>query len=93
MSPVIGGAYRGIVNAHLYNGKDQYSMEYEYGFIYGGLFAAGYCHFIHTYCKLHQIKKILFLSRDGDILSRYMTDYIRMKRRYMHTGREVQAQS
>ena len=68
MSPVIGGAYRGIVNAHLYNGKDQYSMEYEYGFIYGGLFVAGYCHFIHTYCKLHQIKKILFLSRDGDIL-------------------------
>lgn len=68
MSPVIGGAYRGIVNAHLYNGKDQYSMEYEYGFIYGGLFAAGYCHFIHTYCKLHQIKKIVFLSRDGDIL-------------------------
>ena len=28
----------------------------------------GYCAFIHEYCKTHQVDKILFLSRDGDIL-------------------------
>lgn len=43
-------------------------MEYEYGFIYGGLFVTGYCAFIHDYCKKHQIDKVLFLSRDGDVL-------------------------
>lgn len=68
MSPVIGGAYRGIVDNYLYQGLKQYSMEYEYGFIYGGLFVVGYCHFIHEYCRKNKIDKILFLSRDGDIL-------------------------
>lgn len=68
ISPVIGGAYRGIVNNHLYQGLQTYSMEYEYGFIYGGLFVLGYCQFIHDYCKKNGIEKLLFLSRDGDIL-------------------------
>ena len=68
MSPIIGGAYRAIVNQYLYQGLYTYSMEYEYGFIYGGLFVLGYCQFIHKYCTSHKIDKILFLSRDGDIL-------------------------
>lgn len=68
MSPVIGGAYRGLVNTHLYNGALQFSREYEYGFIYGGLFVTGYCNFIHNYATHHSIDKVLFLSRDGDIL-------------------------
>lgn len=68
MSPIIGGAYRGIVNHSLYNGSAVHGMEYEYGFIYGGIFVLGYCSFIHAYCAAKKIDKILFLSRDGDIL-------------------------
>ena len=68
MSFIVGSAYRGIVTNHLYNGVNEFSMEYEYGYIYGGLFVTGYCAFIHNYCKQHKIDKLLFLSRDGDIL-------------------------
>ncbi len=68
MSPIIGGAYRGIVSHYLYSGECCHSMEYEYGFIYGGLFVVGYCTFIHNYVRDNNIDKILFLSRDGDIL-------------------------
>jgi len=68
MSYLVGSAYRGIVSNHLYNGLKSYSMEYEYGFIYGGLFALGYCSFIHDYCLKNNIERVLFLSRDGDIL-------------------------
>ena len=68
MSSIIGGAYRGIINTWLYSGIHQYSMEYEYGFIYGGLFVLGYCTFIHEYCQKHNIDRLLFLARDGDIL-------------------------
>lgn len=68
MSPIVGGAYRGIVNNHLYQGGRSYTPEYEYGFIYGGLFVLGYCRFIHEYCGSHGVEKLLFLSRDGDIL-------------------------
>ena len=68
MSSIVGSAYRAIVSGHLYNGLYSYGMDYEYGFIYGGLFAVGYCSFIHEYYKRHGLDKVLFLSRDGDIL-------------------------
>lgn len=68
MSAIVGSAYRAIVSSHLYNGLHSYGMEYEYGFIYGGLFAVGYCNFIHEYYNHHGLDNLLFLSRDGDIL-------------------------
>lgn len=68
LSAVTGSLYRGLVNARLHNGLHVYSREYELGFVYGGLFAVGYCQFIHAYVKCHEIDRILFLSRDGDIL-------------------------
>lgn len=69
MSVITGSMYRGIVNAHIHNGLKVYSQEYELGFIYGGLFVMGYCQWIHEYVKNHDIDKILFLSRDGDIIN------------------------
>lgn len=69
MSAITGSMYRGIVNAHLHNGLGQYSMAYEFGFVYAGLFVLGYCQFIHEYVRAHDIDKILFLARDGDILN------------------------
>lgn len=70
ISSIVGGAYRGIVNNHIYCGLAGYSREYEYGYIYGGLFAMGYCCFIHDYVKKNNVDKVLFLSRDGDILKK-----------------------
>ena len=75
MSPIIGGAYRGVVNNHIYNGTRTFSIPYEYGYIYGGLFVFGYCSFIHDYCKKNLVDKVLFLSRDGDILKQ-VYDYL-----------------
>ena len=73
MSIITGSMYRGIVNAHIHNGLHTYSRQYELGFIYGGLFVLGYCQWIHQYVKTHDIDKILFLSRDGDILNQVYT--------------------
>lgn len=70
LSPIIGGAYRGIVNNRLYCGLKKYSMNYEFGFVYGGLFAVGYCNFIHEYCQKNGVDKILFLARDGEIIQK-----------------------
>ncbi len=68
LSPVIGSVYRGISNAHLHNGLNVYSPEYEYGFLYGGLFTVGYCRFIHDLAESRSFQKLLFLSRDGAVL-------------------------
>ena len=68
MSVITGGIYRGLVNAHIHNGLKEYIREYEFGYIYGGLFVTGYCQFIHEYAQKYKIDKLLFLARDGDIL-------------------------
>ena len=73
MSIITGSMYRGIVNSHIHNGLKEYSREYELGFIYGGLFVLGYCQWIHDYVERHDIDKILFLSRDGDIINQVYT--------------------
>lgn len=68
LSPLIGSIYSGIINTRLHNGTAQYSQAYELGYIYGGLFVTGYCQFIHQYVHSKGIQRILFLSRDGEIL-------------------------
>ena len=68
LSAITGSLYRGLVNAHLHSGLSTFSREYEYGYVYGGLFVAGYCRFIHAYVRDHEMEKVLFLARDGAIL-------------------------
>lgn len=68
MSAIAGSVYRGIVNAHIHNGLKLFPREYEYGFIYGGLFVTGYCQFIHRYAEREKPDRLLFLARDGDVL-------------------------
>ncbi len=90
MSSIIGSAYRGIVNAGLYHGLHQYSIEYEYGFIYGGLFALGYCQFIHEYCQKNKIDKVLFLARDGETLMQvYQKLYPDEQMQYVYWSRKA----
>ncbi|GIP55877.1 HAD family hydrolase [Paenibacillus vini] len=67
MSELIGSGYSGVVNTHLHNGTKEFSPAYEYGFIYGGLYIAGFCNWIHSYSKVNNIDKVIFLARDGDI--------------------------
>ena len=68
MSNIVASIYSGIVNGFLHNGIRKLKPLYEFGYLYGGLFVVGYCQFIHDYVKNNAIDKILFLSRDGDIL-------------------------
>lgn len=70
MSRIVGSAYAGVVNSHIYNGLRVYSREYEYGYIYGGILVLGYCRFIHRYAQMHGSDRILFLARDGEILKK-----------------------
>ena len=92
MSIITGSLYRGIVNSRLYNGLKQFTSEYELGFIYGGIFVVGYCQFIHEYVRNHQIEKLLFLSRDGDVIQKvyeylYPEDCIKCE--YVYWSRTV----
>lgn len=70
MSPITGAMYRGIVNIRLHSEKKNYGCFYEYGYLYGGILALGYCRFIHRYVMEKKIDRIWFLARDGEILKK-----------------------
>ena len=40
----------------------------NWGFFMVDYFVVGYCQWIHRYVKTHGIDKVIFLSRDGDVL-------------------------
>lgn len=70
MSVMTGSMYRGLVNIRLHSGNCTYSPFYEYGYIYGGILALGYCQFIHAFVKENKIDGVWFLARDGEILKK-----------------------
>lgn len=70
ISELIGSGYAGIINAKLHCGLKKYPVHYEYGYVYGGLYILGYCNYIANFVKTHNIDKVLFVSRDGDIYSK-----------------------
>lgn len=68
MSAVTGSMYAGLVNIRLHCGLKSYTAFYEYGYVYGGLLALGYCRFIHRFVRDRGIRRLWFLSRDGEVL-------------------------
>ena len=70
MSVITGSMYGGMVNIRFHNGSRIYSPFYEYGYVYGGILALGYCQFIHDFVRRKEISQIWFLARDGEILKK-----------------------
>ena len=70
MSPIVGSLNRGLVNMRLHNGAELHSRAWEYGYVYGGLFAVGYCRFVERLRRELGADRLLFLSRDGAVLLR-----------------------
>lgn len=75
MDSIAASIYKGIVNVRLHCGGDIVNPLYEYGYVYGGLIAVGYCQFIRNYVKYHNIEQLLFLARDGYIIEKIYKEY------------------
>lgn len=67
MSPVVGSLWQGMTDRRLRCGLGS-SRLFEYGYAYGGLFALGYCRFVRQWADSHGVDRLLFLSRDGEVL-------------------------
>ena len=90
LSALTGSLYNGVINSTLLNGYNKYDAQYEYGFIYGGLYVLGFANWIDKTAKQNGVEKILFLSRDGDIYSKVynkLTDHLDWE--YFHWSRIV----
>ena len=70
MSYITGRIYSALINNHLYCQNNEYSEEYKLGYIYGGIYVLGFVQWVNKFCVTHNINKVLFLSRDGDVYSK-----------------------
>lgn len=83
-----GSIYRAVINNHMYNGMWNKNIYYSHGFQTGGILAVGYCEYINQVAKRKNIDKILFCSRDCEIIwkiynrffKEYKNEYIEISR-------------
>ena len=90
MSPVVGSMYRGLASQRLHGEGRRYSPLYEFGYLYGGLFAVGFCRFLHRRAREKKIGRLLFLARDGEIFHKvYRLLYPDGDTRYVYWSRRA----
>ncbi len=70
MSYLAGRTYSGLVNNHFYCDGKPFSDEYKIGYVYGGIYVLGFVQWVNRFVLDHDIGKVLFLARDGDIYSK-----------------------
>lgn len=88
MSPLIKSVYSGVINTWIHGSERLFTPQYEYGFIYGGIYVLGYVNWIHQYALDHKLDKVLFLARDSDILKDvYDLLYTDIPSEYLYWGR------
>ena len=75
MSAISGSIYKGLVNAYIHNGLMKKDKYYQHGFIVGGFLTYGFCQHIEKYALTNNIDKILFVTRDGDIIHKVYKKY------------------
>ena len=88
MSPMMKSVYCAVVNSWFHASDKTYSPQYEYGFIYGGIYILGYVNWIYNYAKINGIEKVLFLARDSDILKDvFDMQHSDIRTEYLYWGR------
>lgn len=63
-----GSFYRAIINNYLNNGLWEKSLYFEHGFRVGGILTVGFCEYINKVVHDQKIDKILFCSRDCEVI-------------------------
>lgn len=88
MSPLIRSVYSAVVNTWIYCSNRLFSPQYEYGYVYGGIYVLGYVNWIHDFAKRNNIQKVIFLARDSDILKDvYDSRFNDIESEYLYWGR------
>lgn len=75
MRTISSAFYKGLVNGKLHSGRYQENEFYEYGYVYGGSMAVGYCQYLKELAKTHNIDQFLFVARDGYIIHKIYKEY------------------
>lgn len=91
----MSSVYCGLADAYLHTGDFQYKdglykNHYLYGFLCGGILTYGLCQWINQVAYRKQADKILFLARDGYIVSQIYEKYFHnLKSGYVAASRQA----
>lgn len=80
--------YRAVIQTNMNNGLWDKSLYYSHGYRVGGILAVGYCKFIERVVNRKHIDKILFCSRDCDVVYKlYNQLYNDVRTEYINISR------
>ncbi|GEM_PF-6741249 len=68
MTGISGSSYISMVNEHIHNGMKKYSVQYELGFIYGGMIYVVLSELIYPMAIKKNAAKVVFICRGGELL-------------------------
>lgn len=74
---IITNIYDNIVNLHIHGSNEKRDIFYEYGYICGGILAAGYCQYLNRLAKEKDIDKFIFVARDCYIIHQVYNRYFK----------------
>lgn len=72
---IVTDFYNRYVNMKFHAGWSARSIFYEYGFACGGILVCGFCQYLNELAAQKDIDKLLFVSRDGDIIKKVYDRY------------------
>ena len=70
MSTFTSDLYSSIIAQHMYCGQYIHPLQYEVGFLYYGIFVAGYIKWLDKQIKKYNIKKFFFQESTGELLKK-----------------------
>jgi HAD superfamily hydrolase (TIGR01549 family) len=76
MSYMAGRVYSALVNQRLYCNSGErdeplaHDEFFRFGYLYGGMYVLGFAQWINQFARNAGLDKVLFLSRDGDLVSK-----------------------
>lgn len=75
MKSIAASFYKALVNAKMHAGNFIDSPYYEYGYVYGGLLAVGYCQYLKKLREEKNIDQFIFVARDGYVMHKIYQQY------------------
>lgn len=78
MKSIACSLYKSLLNIKFHSSPEIFDKHYEFGYIYAGLIAYGFCKWINDFTKTNGIDFLLFTARDSkifyDVYSKYFNE-------------------
>lgn len=88
MKSLTSSLYKSLLNFKLHSTPEKYNSPYEFGYVYAGIIAYGFCQWIDTFSKNNGVDFLIFTARDSKVFFEVYSKYFNnIPCEYVHCSR------